>query len=151
MKLIARLPNVLLFLSLFVLSARAGSITREVWLNISGNAVSALTGDPRYPNQPTTSSNITAAFEGPTDAADNYGQRMHGYIVPPVTGNYTFWIASDDNGELWLSTNESPSTQRRIAAVAGWTASRAWTTEAGQQSAPIALEANRTYYIAALQ
>jgi uncharacterized protein GlcG (DUF336 family) len=76
---------------------------------------------------------------------------MHGYIVPPVTGNYTFWIASDDGGELWLSADSSPANQKLIATVNGWTSSRAWTTEPNQQSAAIRLEAGRSYYIAALQ
>lgn len=34
-----------------------------------------------------------------------------GTFVPPVTGNYTFWIASDDESELWLSTDETRATR----------------------------------------
>ena len=33
---------------------------------------------------------------------EEYGQRLHGYVVPPLTGLYTFWIASDDSGALYL-------------------------------------------------
>ena len=39
--------------------------------------------------------------------ADNYGTRMRWYITAPATGNYTFWIAGDDNSELWLSLNDN--------------------------------------------
>lgn len=131
--------------------AQAGSIVREVWDNIPGNSVAELTADARYPAQPTSTELITEFFEAPSEFAENYGQRMHGYIIPPVSGNYTFWIASDDGGELWLSTNESPSTARKIAAVNSWTSSREWGKEPNQESSPIALEASRPYYISALQ
>src|SRR2546423_13693160 len=76
---------------------------------------------------------------------------MLGFPSPPVTGNYIFWIATDDQGVLFLSTDQDPANKLQIAAVNGWTSSRNWTVEAGQQSAPIALQANRTYYIEALQ
>src|ERR1041385_1683789 len=71
-------------------------ITREVFLNIGGTAISDLTNSPAYPNSPDSTNIVTDFFESPTDVFDNYGQRMYGYIVPPVTGNYTFWIASED-------------------------------------------------------
>jgi hypothetical protein len=129
----------------------AGSILREVWQGIPGNAISDLTSDPRFPNEPSFTEEVSDFFEAPVDADDAYGQRMHGYLLPPVTGNYTFWIASDDNGELWLSTDDSPANQRLIARVTGWTSSREWTKEPNQRSAPIALEAGKVYYIAALQ
>lgn len=131
--------------------AQAGSILREVWDNIPGNSVAELTADPRYPSQPVSTEQVTDFFEAPSEFAENYGQRMHGYVIPPVTGNYTFWIASDDGGELWLATNESPSTARKIAAVNSWTSSREWGKEPDQESAPILLEASRPYYISALQ
>src|SRR4051812_31033926 len=102
-----------------VINSHAGSILREVWTGISGTSVSALTGDPRFPNSPTSTNYVTDFFEAPTDIDDNYGQRMRGYIVPPVSGNYTFWIASDDNSELWLSTDSNPATKRLIAQVSG--------------------------------
>jgi hypothetical protein len=35
-----------------------------------------------------------------------------------VTGNYTFYFASDDNGELWLSTDENPATIATLTPIA---------------------------------
>lgn len=131
--------------------AHAGSILREVWEGIGGNAVSDLTGSPNYPGSPTSTNYVTDVFAAPTDVLDNYGQRMHGYVVPPVTGSYTFWISSDDGGELWLSTDSNPAHASLIASVLGWTSPRNWTTEPNQQSAPVTLQAGQAYYIAALQ
>lgn len=61
------------------------------------------------PATPTTLITRAAArpptiFEGSLDWADNYGTRIRGYVHPPATVNYVFWIASDDHSELWLST-----------------------------------------------
>ncbi|HMO66201.1 MAG TPA: PA14 domain-containing protein, partial [Verrucomicrobiota bacterium] len=85
-----------------------------------------------------------------TDVLDNYGQRMHGFVLAPLTGNYTFWIASDDQGALFLSTDGNPANARLIASVNGWTSSREWEKEPNQQSEPIPLQAGRAYSISAL-
>src|SRR2546429_1231350 len=70
----------------------------------------------------------------------------HGYISYAVfclkktqTGSYTFWISSDDNSTLFLSTDETPAKVQTIAYVPGWTTSREWTKYAEQQSAPLSL------------
>ena len=91
-----------------------GTILREWWTGISGAAVSALTSNANYPNNPTGQQQISS-FEGPADWAENYGTRIRGYIYPPTTGSYTFWIASDDNCQLWLSTDGSPAHASLIA------------------------------------
>ncbi len=135
----------------FAQISEAGSILREVYQAIPGTSVSDLTNSPAYPASPNVTVFVNDFFEAPTDIDDNYGQRMHGYVVPPMTGNYTFWIASDDASELWLSTDENPANQRLIANVLAWTASREWTKEANQKSAAVALEAGKAYYIKALQ
>ena len=126
-----------------------GTILREYWDGIGGAAVADLTGNAAYPDGP-TGSELPTIFEGPTDAADNYGARFRGYVYPPETGSYTFWIASDDTSELLLSTDESPANATKIAWVTLWAGPREWGKEGNQQSAAIALEAGRRYYIEAL-
>ena len=55
-------------------------------------------------------------FEIPTNWSESYGTRLRGYLHPPATGNYTFYIASDDASELWLSTDEDPASAVLICA-----------------------------------
>lgn len=124
-------------------------LLREVWEGIPGTDLASLTGSPAYPDNPTSTNYVTDLFEAPTDALDNYGQRMHGYVLPPLTGAYTFWISSDDDGALYLSTDEHPANVRLIASVSGWTSPREWTKFAPQQSVAVPLTAGRPYYIAA--
>lgn len=129
---------------------RAGSITREVFLDIGGESLRDLTNSPAYPDSPSFVETLTDFFEAPTDQFDSYGQRIHGYLVPPVSGNYRFWIASDDNGALYLSTDESPNQVRLIARVPEWTSSREWDRFSEQRSTLINLQADKAYYIQAL-
>jgi hypothetical protein len=125
-------------------------IVRQWWTSISGTAVNALTGSPDYPNNP-TGTEVLDLFEGPTDWADNYGTRMYGWLIPPQSGDYTFWIAGDDASELWLSTDAEPANAAVIARVASWTNSQEWGKEAGQKSAAVKLQAGSKYFIQALQ
>ena len=127
--------------------AGSGSISREVWTGISGTTVANIPVGAA-PNLTDT----LPSFEAPTNWADNYGTRMRGYITAPVTGSYTFWIASDDNSELWLSINDNPANKVRIASVPDWTDSRQWDKFSSQKSAaPIPLTAGQRYYVEALQ
>ncbi len=128
-----------------------GYLLREYWTGLnSGGAVTDLTSNPNFPNNPSGSNYITS-FEAPVSFGDYYGTRIRGYIVPPVSGGYTFWIASDDSSELWLSTDENPNNKVKIAYVSGYTGSREWTKFTTQYNAvPIQLEAGRRYYIEAL-
>lgn len=127
----------------------SGSILREFWNGITGTSISSLTSNANYPNSPSGSAQLTS-LEGPTNSADNYGARIRGYIHPPATGSYTFWVAGDDNTELYLSTGESAANNSRIAYVSGWTNSREWTKYTTQQSSAITLTAGQKYYIEVL-
>jgi xyloglucan-specific exo-beta-1,4-glucanase len=126
-----------------------GSILREYWTGISGTAISDLTSNANYPNNPTGSGQLTS-LEGPTNWADNYGTRIRGYIYPPASGSYTFWLAGDDNTELYLSTSDNPANASRIAYVSGWTNSREWNKYSTQQSVTINLVAGQKYYMEVL-
>ncbi|MCB9157603.1 MAG: NPCBM/NEW2 domain-containing protein, partial [Caldilineaceae bacterium] len=84
----------------------------------------------------------------------NYGVRIRGYVAPPRTGSYTFWIASDDNSELWFTTigsdSTNPSLAQKLAWVKGATDIQQWDKYPEQQSSSIFLEAGKLYYIEAL-
>jgi hypothetical protein len=136
--------------TLTVVSAQhPDGVFREVYLGVAGSALSGLTNDLRFPNNPSYA-DIQPTFETPTDFAEFYGQRMRALLVPPATGDYTFWIASDDASVLYLSTDETPVEKSTIASVGTWTSFREWTKETNQQSAPITLNAGQRYYIEAL-
>ncbi len=123
-----------------------GSIVREYWLNVQGTAVAQI---PLH--LPPSGKERLDRFEGPTDWSDNYGSRIRGYLHPPADATYTFYIASDDNSQLWLSTDDDPSNKRMIAWVSDWTNSREWGKFASQKSSGIALKSGQKYYIEALQ
>lgn len=129
--------------------AGTGSILREYWTNITGSAVTVLTSDPAFPSNPAGSEQLTS-FEGPTNWDDNYGSRIRGYIHPPVSGSYIFWVAGDDHTEFYLSTDDQPGNASLIAEVPGWTNSREWEKYSSQQSAAVTLTAGQRYYVEVL-
>jgi hypothetical protein len=125
-----------------------GSLLWECWLGLAGSAVTNLTGSPAYPGSPSLSDQLPS-FNGPVNWAQNYGARVRGFITAPNTGTYQFWISSDDNSELWFSTNANPANASLIASVPGWTSPQVWNTYASQQSVPINLQSGQIYYIEA--
>jgi hypothetical protein len=125
-------------------------LTREVFSNITGSSVQDLLQHPNYPDNPDIIQIITGKFEAPANVADNYGQRMHGLIKAPATGNYTFWIASDDNGQLLISNDDNIENLELIAEVPGWAQSGEWEKYPEQKSEPVYLQEGKFYYIMAL-
>ena len=126
-----------------------GSVTWEIWTRIGGGGVGELRAAPGFPDRPAERKTLKA-FEIPKDTADDYGSRVHGHIYPPLSGDYVFWIASDDQGELWLSTDDDPKNKARIAGAPEWTSPQEYEKHADQKSKPVRLEAGRRYYIEAL-
>lgn len=137
-----------------ILSAgEIGKMKREVWTGIGGNAISDLTGHTKFYGTPDIIETIDGS-EAPSNWGENYGQRLRGYIIAPESGDYTFWIAGDDNCELSLSTDDSKFNKQRVAHISqwgGWAAPQQWDKFTSQKSAPIALVAGQKYFIEALQ
>ncbi|MBA3684382.1 MAG: FecR domain-containing protein [Planctomycetes bacterium] len=125
-----------------------GSIERECWTNTPGWSIREipLTKPPDV--------TITLdRLETPVDNAVDYGARIRGYLVPPTTGTYTFWIAGDDNVEIWMSSNDDPKAKSRIAWIVGGTTYSLplqWDRIATQRSAPLGLIAGQRYYLEVL-
>ncbi|MES2734406.1 MAG: PA14 domain-containing protein, partial [Bacteroidota bacterium] len=126
--------------------AGTGSILREYWANVKGDALSNIPV-----NTTPTSTSLVNSFEGLTNVADKYAARYRGYLCAPTTGQYRFAIAGDNEVELWLSTSENAANKQKLAFISGgYTNPRQWTKYATQQSALVTLQAGQRYYIEAL-
>ncbi len=136
-------------------------IVYQLWSNIGGTAVSVLTGDPRYPSSPDSVEYLDSWLHPVNAAPDadwgsNYGDRIYGWLKPPATADYTFWVAGDDETQLLLSTDASPANAVMVANVSGWTPALDFDNTGGgsggasQKSAPINLKAGQKYFIMTL-
>jgi alpha-galactosidase len=80
---------------------------------------------------------------------DTYSLRFTGLITPPVTGEYRFTIAANDEGQLWLSTDARPENKRLLCGDKGTLSPKAPIAKESQTSKPVALEKGRSYYLEA--
>lgn len=141
----------------------ASCLTRERWHNLTGDTIASLTSArARFLREPDSRDWPSSASEA--DAGDAYGTRIRGFVTPPATGSYTFWISGDDEAELWLADGsvKHPLTaadltnrfgKRKIAWIHDDRFGKNYTTlsdfdrYATQRSRPVALQAGQLYYI----
>jgi hypothetical protein len=103
--------------------------TLDTWTGIGGTTIADLmSGTNNLADTPDKSERLVGLLEAPTNAGDNYGTRMSGWLVPQATGLYEFWIATDDQGEFWLSNNGNPANKVRRCRCTTW-ASPGWWEE----------------------
>ena len=93
---------------------------------------------------------VLQSFEAPVNAGDNYSARVRGFVYPPASGEYVFHTASDDDSDLFLSSDENAGSKKIIAWVRGWTGHKQFEGNATQKSLPIRLAAGKRYYIEAV-
>jgi hypothetical protein len=122
-------------------------------------SLDSVTSNPKYLAGTPDRYLACADFETPTwENGDNYGARLAGVVTAPETGNYTFYITSDDFSQLFVSSDENPGNwltstttgSAYVAAVTAWANQREWTNAAVVPSDPIPLVAGHKYYIMAL-
>src|SRR5687767_2230059 len=83
-----------------------------------------------------TSVSAIPTFEAPINVGSTYAQRVSGFFIPATAGDYVFFIAADDDADLFLSTDADPAKKKLIAQEAGWSASRQWVTAPAGASTP---------------
>jgi len=126
-----------------------GCATLDTWTGIGGSQLSNLKNLASYPDSPNTSTTMSGLLEVPS-YADNFGSRIQTWITPEYTCDYTFYMASDDQGELNLSHNAIAGNKKTIASVPGWASVRQWDKYESQASEPQSLVAGEKYYLEAL-
>ncbi|RYD67578.1 MAG: hypothetical protein EOP83_02545 [Verrucomicrobiaceae bacterium] len=122
-----------------------GAVTRTYFEGIGGTSVANLISNARFPDRP-HGEELLADFDGQSHG-DSFGSTLRGYVIPPATGSYRFWVAGDESAQLRLSSNSSPSSATTIASVSEATDPYSWPDSDGQGSSIIQLEAGQPYYI----
>ena len=99
-----------------------GFLKFEAYTNITGTPVQGLLDDASYPNAPgqvlfMTSFDSRTVY--PDDSHENYGARITGFVTPPTSGDYEFFLRSDDASQLFLSTDDKEANLAQIAEETG--------------------------------
>ena len=122
-----------------------GTVVMDMWENVAGATLDLLRDNPRYPDNPSWSDVLTEF--GTTDTiGDSYGARIYGWVYVPLTGDYTFYFTSADQGELWLSIDDDPANIVLLASEPTWGQYDAFV----RWSEPIPLIGGEKYYIEAI-
>jgi hypothetical protein len=123
-------------------------IARDWWTNLKDVTLTDL---DNLTEPPTGREILGKAFEAPVSVATNFEARYQGFLIPPITGTYKFWIANESVSELWLSADATPSKKTKIAEVTRSTPYSKWPHTHEAESIPVTLEAGKRYYLEALQ
>ena len=79
--------------------------------------VGALTSNSLFPDYPVLATNLWACDSRiifPDDTHENYGARMRGVFVPPSSGNWRFYLRSDDASQVFFNPNGPDAAGRQL-------------------------------------
>ncbi|BES71675.1 hypothetical protein RE428_26930 [Marinobacter nanhaiticus D15-8W] len=104
-----------------------------------------MTSLESYPDDPDQVVEINK-LEVLEDRGDEYGALIRGFIVPQVSGDYQFFVSSDDQSQFYLSDTAAPKGAIQIASVTGFTSQRQYEKYSSQASPIQSLTAGERYY-----
>jgi hypothetical protein len=131
-------------------SANDCGATLEIWTDVVGwKVMNLVVATDNFTLPPNRTERLIDTLSGPYNFADNYGIRIHGWLVPPITSDeYFLMVSGDDEGELWLSTDDDPVNRVMVASftISYATLGFQWEEHPEQRSSQHSLIAGRSYY-----
>jgi ferric-dicitrate binding protein FerR (iron transport regulator) len=130
-----------------------GAILRESWSGVAGQSLNDFRKNPRFPDHP-DGSDLARSFELEPVKTNRFGVRFRGYLHPPVSGDYEFWLATATDAVMFVSPDERVADKVAIARMQDVGRPKEWDAPRFRGSSlwapPVPLVAGQRYYIEAL-
>jgi fibro-slime domain-containing protein len=103
--------------TIYTRATSRGFITGNLWKTSGSYGVETFRGRVKIgalgPSKKIKSSHLGSNFHnsgylGDKDYEDDYGIQWKGYVYPPATGSYVFYVRGDDQAAFYLSSDDSP-------------------------------------------
>jgi hypothetical protein len=121
---------------LLVLSAVSfGGLQRKLWWDTPTSSIDEAWAVINGDTEPDVVDIVGDATSG-DQGVDNYVGSFSGALMVPADGDYTFYVASDDDSQLLLDGAV-------VAYVSGWTGNQDWASGSAHPSAPMSLTAGQ--------
>ena len=126
-------------------TSEPGWVELRYFDGVPGNRLSALDGVTKFPDNPDEIIRLTQ-LEVSQSRAENYASLVRGYIEPPASGTYRFYVSGDDETRFSLSDGESAASLTTIASVPSYSSVQQFGKFSSQTSPQISLTAGKRYY-----
>lgn len=131
-------------------TSEPGAVEIRYYDNLDGVEIGTMTASAKFPDNPDEIATLTS-LEDPGNRAEYYGSYVRGFIQPPTSGEYRFFVSGNDQAEFWLSTSESPDNTDMLAMTPAWTNVNEFDKYSSQTSPYVTLDRSKRYYFKVLQ
>ncbi len=133
----------------YIDTTHTGKIYGQVWNYDGGLADSTIAGlKAHIASQPTPDRRDSSTYLGSNWNADNYGVLWTGWLMPPVSGAYTFYVRADQSANFLLGpdadSNNLPANSRALCSLSR--PSTVWPTSGSGVSKPVYLNSDESYF-----
>jgi hypothetical protein len=136
----------------------SGAVGFEAYNDIPNTPIDGLTSDAKFPDSPdfvATATALDTRTVYPNDSHENYGGRMRTILTPAETGDYDFFLRSDDASQLFFNSTDDSFDSAKLEMIAEETGCCDAYHETGNgdpetTQQPIHLTANKKYALVVL-
>ncbi len=125
---------------------KKGRIRAEYFNDILGFSVENLIRSHNYPDHPNNVKLIDKLEI--RDIKASSGVRLRGFLHPHISGNYRFYLVSDDQAQVWLSSDKNPNNKTLLVEETFYRGIDLW--EKCPRSVEMYLQEGASYYIEVL-
>lgn len=118
-------------------------VVMEIWENLKGGRVADMLETAN--TRPAQAVYIRDRIDEYAFGMDAFGARFTALLTPPATGEYTLYIAADDNAEVLLSTDSTAARLQKVCATPSYMKRHAFVQ--GPSAGNVTLKKGKKYYL----